>query len=223
MKTHLTKISMNRKTGPIPVSTSSRETCPDACPLKGNGCYAESGPMMIHWHQVNLGTRGLGWQEFLEEVRKFPPGELWRHNQAGDLPGIGNDIDVTALGQLVHANQGRAGWTYSHKPMTSAKNRRAINEANENGFTINLSADTLKEADELAELKIAPVVVVLPIDSPRSLRTPAGRIVMVCPAEESEHVTCARCKICQKRDRGFIVGFRAHGTGKAKVEAIAKG
>ena len=71
MKTHLTPFSKNIKTGPIPVSTSSKDTCPDSCPLKGNGCYAESGPIAIHWAQVTKGNRGLEWSEFLDSIRKL--------------------------------------------------------------------------------------------------------------------------------------------------------
>ena len=38
---------------------------------------------------------------------------------------------------------------------------KAIADANANGFVVNLSADTLAEADELAALNVGPVVVVL--------------------------------------------------------------
>jgi len=65
------------------------------------------------------------------------------------------------LAQLVEANQGKRGFTYSHKPATGA-NREAVAAANKAGFTINLSANNLSHADELAAHEIAPVVVVLP-------------------------------------------------------------
>ena len=45
---HLTKVSSNRKTGPIPVSTTTSDSCPPTCSLKGAGCYAEQG----HRHLV---------------------------------------------------------------------------------------------------------------------------------------------------------------------------
>ena len=41
---HLTLSSSNIKTGPIPVTTSGRSTCPDACPLKkANGGKGSGG------------------------------------------------------------------------------------------------------------------------------------------------------------------------------------
>ena len=148
--THVTLVSSNAKTGPIPVSTSPSSTCPDACPFKLSGCYAKSGPLALHWSKVSAGLRGLQWTEFLDVVRSFAEGQLWRHNQAGDLPGDGDKIDGVALAQLVKASAGKRGFTYTHKPATSA-NLRAIRSANRDGFVVNLSANSVAHADTLAK------------------------------------------------------------------------
>ena len=218
---HLTLRSRNSKTGPIPVSTSTAATCP-ACPFKGNGCYAESYPLKGRWDEVTDGRRGGTWAMFLDSIAAMEEGQFWRHNQAGDLPGIGDEIDTVALAQLVAANAGRRGFTYTHKPMTTPRARKAIADANENGFTINLSANDPAHADKLADLKIAPVVVVLPstVTGKQTLATPAGRPIVVCPATYRDDVTCASCGLCAKQ-RNVIVGFPAHGTYKRKASAIA--
>tara|TARA_R110002126_G_scaffold291144_1_gene450585 strand:- start:456 stop:890 length:435 start_codon:yes stop_codon:yes gene_type:complete len=140
-------------------------------------------------------------------------------NQAGDLPGLGENIDAHALGQLTRANNGRKGFTYTHKHSTES-NREAIRSANTNGFTVNLSANTLAHADELAEINCGPVVVVLPSDQIANTTTPAGRKVVICPATVRDDITCATCGLCQ-RQRSAIVGFPAHGTGKRKASAVA--
>ena len=158
---HLTLKSRNKKVGGIPVSTSSAATCPDACPLKSKGCYAASGPMSRHWHKVTDGKAGASWDTFTARIAALPMGQPWRHNQAGDLPGDGDAIDAAKLSALVNANRGKQGWTYTHKPMDIARNRKAVADASANGFVINLSADTLAEADTLAALNVGPVVVVL--------------------------------------------------------------
>jgi hypothetical protein len=213
---HLTLKSRNVKTGPIPVTTSARETCPSACPLKGNGCYAESGPLALHWRKVTTATTAAT----LAAIAALPKGTLWRHNQAGDLAGTGDTIDVAALAALVSANNGKRGFTYTHKPTDSPNNRDAIAHANANGFTVNLSADTLTEADELASLGIGPVVVVVTRDAPERLATPQGRRVVVCPAQTRDDVTCQSCQLCARATRDVIVGFRAHGAGARKAEAV---
>jgi hypothetical protein len=223
----LTLQSKNNKTGGIPVSTSSAVTCPDDCPLKGKGCYAGGGPLNMHWRKVTEGKRGTDLRGFVDMLRWIPEGELWRHNQAGDLPGINNDVDTEALSAIVEANKGKRGYTYTHKPVIGDQwrhNRDAIKSANDNGFTINLSADTLAEADELSALDIAPVVVVVPESAPESGETPAGRRWIVCPAQTIEGMTCKDCGYCQKSNTGRrIVAFRAHGSNKRKAEQVCKG
>lgn len=226
MKYSLTRVSGNAKTGPMPVSTSHKGTCPDACPLKAKGCYAAYGPSAIHWNKLTNGERGVDWEQFISEVRAIPKGSLWRHNQAGDLPGSGDLIDREALGQLVSANRNKRGFTYTHYPVLDdsdghhVDNQCSILIANENGFTINLSGNNVAHADQLADLGIAPVVAILPMDAENVSFTPAGRKVVACPAEKSDKVSCYTCGLCQDSKRSYIIGFRAHGTAKKHVDNI---
>jgi hypothetical protein len=222
---HLTMKSGNVKTGPIPVSTTSAVTCPPACPFNSaneGGCYANGGPLALHWRAVTDGKRGGTLEELCDAVAGMPEGQLWRHNQAGDLPGMGDAIDADALAQLAAANLGRNGFTYTHKPMTGehgAGNRAAVAQANAGGFTVNLSGNNLAHADELAALDVGPVVAVVPEDFPKVGETPAGRRVVVCPAQVREDVSCATCGLCQKSRNGAIVAFRVHGASKRKALA----
>jgi len=216
--THLTLKSNNVKTGPIPVSTSSSSTCSPTCPFINSGCYAASGPLAIHWSKVTSGTRGMDWQSFLSAIYSLPVGQLWRHNQAGDLPGVGSKIDVKQLGQLVKASEGKRGFTYTHKPLTPS-NLKSIRSANKSGFTINLSANSVAHADSLVGHGL-PVAAVVPQSSPDRFTSPSGNRVVICPAQRIDSMNCDKCRLCAKGDRGFIIGFRPHGTGARKVEAI---
>lgn len=224
----LTPRAWNTKTGPIPVSTSGMDTCPISCPLL-NTCYASSGPLSWHWNNVTTGEKGVAYGEFLAKIRKLAKGTLWRHNQAGDLQGDRRFIDRDMLFDLVAANRGRRGFTYTHYPVLDETDREAaahnaalVAHANENGFTINLSADNLDEADKMAALNIGPVVVVLPSDAPKVTRTESGRKVVLCPAQYNKEMTCERCQICQQADRSNIVGFAAHGTKAKAVDRIVR-
>lgn len=224
---HFTPKSANAKTGPIPVTTSAPNTCPDSCPLKAGGCYAKGGPLGMHWRKVGE-TRGAGIDALCEQIAALPEGQVWRHNQAGDLPGVGDLIDHAPLQALVEANKGRRGFTYTHKPVErlgiDAGNRQAIAYANANGFTVNLSANDLAHADRLAALEIGPVAVVLDSAHTGNTRTPEGRPVVQCPATARDDITCAKCKLCASNKPGRpIVGFPAHGASKRKASAIAAG
>lgn len=61
-------------------------------------------------------------------------------------------LTPVALGELVAANIGRRGFTYSH--YRDAASLEWIKHANQWGFTINLSANNLTDADRLADTGI---------------------------------------------------------------------
>jgi hypothetical protein len=142
-------------------------------------------------------------------IAALPDGQLWRHNVAGDLPGDGENVDPVALGEIVRANIGRRGFTYTHKKSADAIDWAA--HATRWGFTVNLSADDAGEADALAETGL-PVCAIVPSDTPEKSETPAGRTIIVCPAQTRDDVTCETCGLCARADRRVIIGFRAHGT-----------
>lgn len=221
MNYHLTLKSSNAKTGPIPVSTTSAKTCPPSCPFNNkNGCYADSGPLALHWRKVTDGDRGVDFNAFCASIASLPDQQLWRHNQAGDLPGIGSRINASQLRKLIAANKDKNGFTYTHKPLTAA-NSALISEANKNGFTVNLSGNNPAHADTLADTGVGPVVTVMPENAAALSYTPKGRRIVICPAQTRDNVSCASCKLCARNRNGMIVGFRAHGTSKRKADLVA--
>ena len=227
VRVHLTLQSRNAKTGPIPVSTTSEDSCPSICPFKGSGCYAESGPLAIYWRKLSKEGSGLSWDQFCEKVEKdIFPAQIWRHNQAGDLPPQKDNPELISLNMLiplVKANDGKRGFTYTHYNMEREENRCAARFGNNYGFTINLSGNDLDHADSLTDLNCGPVVTVLPHDQLTNTTTPKGRKVVVCPAVTRDDVTCQSCGLCAIAKRDCIIGFPAHGAGKKRASAIAKG
>ena len=224
---HITARSSNAKTGPIPVTTSGAQTCPSACPFNNaneGGCYANGGPLKMHWNKVTSGERGGSIADLCEQIEQLADGQLWRHNQAGDLMGDGENIDAAALVRLTAANGNSAGFTYTHYDvLENTGNRDAVAMANHFGFTVNLSANNLRHADELSELGVGPVAVVLPVDVTSNTVTPAGRRVVVCPATQRDDIQCSDCRLCAKGGNRPIIGFPAHGASKRKACAVAEG
>jgi hypothetical protein len=216
---HLTLKSRNTKTGPMPVSTTGRASCPDTCGLKKAGCYGESGPIAWHWSKVTSGAKGLPWNQFCAQIEALPEGTLWRHNQVGDLPHADGFISRPHVFMLAGANVARRGFTYTHHLPHKGQNLKTLLAINELGFTVNLSANTLDEADALYGLGL-PVVCVLPMNQTENAMTPEGRKVVVCPAAIRDDVSCSTCAICASSDRTTVIGFPAHGTGKQKVEKV---
>ena len=191
----------------------------------GSGCYAGTGMVALHWRRVSKGEQAGSYAEALAQVQALPKNTLWRHNVAGDLLHNAQMIDDDALQALTRANKGRKGFTYTHHRIEGSdavarSNWAAIDKANTNGFTVNLSANNLEHSDRLADLQAGPVVSIVPIDHPKLSFTPAGRPVVVCPAVTSDAVTCSNCGICQNQNRKSIIAFPVHGSGKAKAHRV---
>src|ERR1043166_309423 len=231
----ITSRTANPITGPIMVTTSPRFTCPLSCPLRKTGksehagvCYAEHGALGgFIWSlldrtptgkRIMNGVRVYSFEELLYTIRSLPTGSLWRHNIAGDLPS--NDrttIDCAALRALTNANHSRRGFTFTHfDVLSNALNREAIRHANQNGFTVNLSGNSLAHADQLCDLGIAPVTTILPANVKQNTTTPKGRRVVICPTN-THGVTCPDCGLCPRPTRSTIIGFPASGGLKHRI------
>ena len=217
MRVHITPKSGNQKTGPIPVTTSEQGSCAPSCPFINTGCYAKSGPLALHWRKVSNGERGTDWQGLCDFVQALPDGQIWRHNQAGDLPHQFGDIDHGMMAHLVVSNTKRKGYTYTHHTLNE-HNIPILKRSNEQGFTINASTESLSDADHAVSLGL-PAVIVIPNDQPVPRKTPDGNRVLLCPAQ-SGNATCSTCKLCSVADRNVIIAFQAHGNQAKKVNAI---
>ena len=149
MKFGFTRVSATGKVGPLPVVTASKDTCPDTCPLKGAGCYAEHGPLALVWNRVSLSL-----DQLCAHIRTLPRNQMWRYGQAGDLPTTPKDLD-----KIIKANASRPVICYTHH-----RNLEMVRQTATKGFHINVSADTLEEADEFAnKASLLLVVLAIPI------------------------------------------------------------
>jgi hypothetical protein len=230
------RMSGNKKTGYMPTGYSSFLTCWPGCTFGRHGaCYAMGGHCKMHMWKVTAGLRGITFEEYCDQISILPDNILYRPMVGGDLPGLAGKINKAQMSALVAANRNRRGEGskrpigYTHAPVLdsqasfAADNREIIKDANLQGFTVNLSADTAEMADKLVNLNIGPVVCVLPKDS-RQRKTPAGNPIVVCPAILAPgRVTCETCQMCSKGNRPYIIGFPAHGMRTKQADMIAKG
>lgn len=234
-KALLVRKSFASKIGPIPATYSEPATCPIYCPWRRNGCYARCNLQVLSaWKRA---ARGLTIWRLIDELADLPDGSLFRWGIAGDLPGDGRRINLTEVLALARSVKRLKAWSYTHyltppagesvSDFTAGKtwwnwgwtNREAVVATQAAGLTVNLSADNPRQADEMADLGIAPVVTVLQSNARRKVFTPAGRPIRVCPASLTKKVTCANCGFCavNSPDRK-IVGFPAHGIQRRYVD-----
>ena len=169
---------------------------------------------------MSNGLRGGTWDDLTTYVSKLDRGQLWRHNQAGDLGYTRQQgreyIRLDLLKSLVDANKtsGAKGYTYTHHQLHT-HNLEAIKYSNRNGFTVNASCESMQQADDAIAAGI-PAVCVVDNSQPVPARTPAGTRVLVCPAQTSD-TNCKDCGICQQSNRKCVVAFLSHGSRAKKV------
>jgi hypothetical protein len=222
LRFHLSRVSSNAKTGPIPVSTSSKATCP-TCPFMGNGCYAASGPLATigsghPWRTV--ARRSLTSWLRSARYRLASYGVTIKPATCRTLPGR---ISRRFIRGMTAANRGRRGFTYTHHDLTKGENLSLIRYANRNGFTVNVSTESEAAADRAIAAGLPAVIAVPSTETRTTWRTPDGNVVLVCPAQRSDTKTCSDCQLCSdKRGRRVVIAFVAHGTAKRKADqAIA--
>ena len=220
VRVSFTRISKNTKTGPISVSSTSAASCPVICPLKKNGCYAETSYTGINWRRLDNVNAGLSWDEYCQAIKALPKKQKIRHSVAGDLPHNNEYIDAYMLGQLVAAMKNKHGFTYTHHNMSKGDNAGLVRSANRDGFTVNLSANSMDHADDLKRLNAGPVVCMMPIDCDKVTQTKAGNTVIQCPATYLDDIDCSKCMICANATRKAIIGFPVHGARKNKAQKI---
>lgn len=206
----------NSKTGAMLLVRSPRSTCPESCSLKGNGCYAENFPLVLHWMKQD--TVGVDFATVLYAVRTLPKKALWRLFEAGDFEPSSENPELISSQQVISllaANKDKRGFGYTHYPVLP--NLETLQLMNASGLTINVSADSLEQAVVYFSLGL-PTVVVVAEKFPKDSVVDGVRVV-VCPNQSTpSKPTCLQCQMCQKPDRDYVIGFRAHGTKKRKIK-----
>jgi hypothetical protein len=140
------------------------------------------------------GGRGDNFSAFCGRVAKFVKRQVWRHNQAGDLPKDENlsdstdRLDAEKCAELAEAASHTHGWTYTHYDVTDSHNQETVRSMNATGgLVVNLSAESLRQADEYHQTGCGPVCVTLPADAhTRGMKTPNGLPVVLCPIQHAE-------------------------------------
>ena len=220
----LTKKSSNKKTGPIAVSTTSKDSCPATCPLKGNGCYADSGPLRLHWEIVSAGDqhakpRGCTFEVFLSQIKSLAENSALRINQAGDLPHFNGSINRSHVLELatVCGERSLKAWTYTHHNLNDGDNKFTVLKANKLGLTVNVSAHSQQHAAYYHKQGL-PAVCIVPKNEERTFWVYDDVSFIVCPAQTNKDMNCDTCRLCANANRKSVVAFRAHGNSARKVE-----
>ena len=208
-RVHWVAVTNDKKTGPIPVSYSGKETCPDTCSLKEGGCYAW-GLFYIAkvGERVASGQYANTLRSALE--RRTAVARIVRHRIAGDMVG---DIPGTLqdCADVETAGLQNIGYTHAWKeeevrPLkkwfrASCQSIEEVIEARSKGWGATLIVDkgTLTSAGK------------------KTFNLPNGETAYLCPARKetatARAITCNDCTLCKISDKTVskTVIFEAHG------------
>lgn len=230
--------SANEKTGNIIQSYSARSTCPNRCPLKGHGCYADNYHISRQWDRCenvadpryvsNYKDLTLSLIEAIAPRAKKGVAEvLFRHNVAGDIAHEdSNIIDASRVNTIADACKSAGEvtgvtvrcYTYTHCSI-SMQNAKVIHEALVKNFIINYSCETVGEVMKANELGCDAVIT--SIDPKKTIEDlkAVGIKAVQCPAQTHANVSCESCKLCS-RPRVTTVVFKIHGNGSNKARKV---
>jgi hypothetical protein len=209
----------NRKLGQMASIYAPKATCPPQCPLMAV-CYARHG--LCAMVAARYATQCFG--EVLDGITSVHEGLPWRWGTLGDLPGVGDAIDESKLRAIIARNEHRLGYAYTHKPLTP-RNLSLIQLANMQGFTINVSVESLSQVDAMNVLGLPCTVVVSShMGSWRKIKTEAGSLILRCPAEYSK-IQCITCggsqgPLCSRRNRKYAIGLTSHGSCRQRLDRM---
>lgn len=230
--------SSNEKTGNIIQSYSARSTCPNRCPLKNSGCYADSYHTSRQWDRCEnvLDPRYVSnvkdlTMSLIEAIapraKKGVTEVLFRHNVAGDIAQENsNIINVSRVNAIADSCKSAGavmgvtvrGYTYTHCSI-STRNAKIIHEALAKDFVINYSCETVGEVMKANELGCDTVITSIdPKETIKNLKA-VGIKAVQCPAQTRNNVSCESCKLCS-RHRVTTVVFKIHGNGSNKARKV---
>lgn len=205
-KVHWVSKSADAKVGPVMVSYSPLETCPDSCGFKSGGCYAwELFYLRILGEKIGDGRLKV---RTLKEAmgKRKPEGRIARHRVAGDI--VGDVPETIAEIKMIEA-AGLTNIGYTHH--WRAEEAQPLKEY------FRASCNTVEEAEEAISMGWAVTVAVHGESVPKSLPL-AGQKAFLCPArkgvEGKKDINCDSCRLCRvdERTKNKIVMFETHGT-----------
>lgn len=202
------------KLGPVSATYAAQASCPDACPFRGAGCYAEHGPLaMVTTKRLNRAASGRTALDVAREEAAAIDGlsatRDLRLHVVGDCPSDeAAHIVADAAERYVARGRGRGCavrvWTYTHAWRTVAR-------ASWGCVSVLASCETHDDVRAARARGYAAALVVS--DHTSRARDAAG--VLACPEQTTRGVTCSTCRLCTDDTRllaaGIVIGFALHG------------
>lgn len=219
---HIVAQSGNAKTGVMPVTYRTAETCPTTCPFLprnlggAGGCYGTGRIFGI----AGKYATSMSTADAISKLARAPKGARYmRDRVVGDVVTPTGEFDAPYVAAIAHVAEtaGLKVFGYTHAwPMFTADDVQMIKVS---GYVMNASCETENDVRVAVSLGMPTVIAG---DSWTDGDIVGGRRIVTCPAQTRDDVTCASCGLCAKPDRACTVRFLLHGP-KAQAAASIEG
>lgn len=206
--THFTARSGNSKLGPMSATYRTQESCPDTCPLIGDGCYAH-GRLFSFPQRYGHSDIPAIVDRMIAEV---PIGGMVRFEVTGDVMTVDGKVDwewIRGCNRFAKMRPDVRIIRYTHSWQKVNAERFA--------YPVNASCESPTEVEQAISRGYEAVIVLTGEDDELIGQKIAGKRVIICP-EQSKGVTCTQCRLCSK-PRNSIIGFLPHGPSRRKAAA----
>lgn len=209
--------SGNAKTGKVAATYAPQSTCPTVCPLRGSGCYAESGN--IRYTLARLDHTADSLAVAMAEAEGID-------NLKGDIPlrvHVVGDCSDNASANIVgsamrrYEQKGSFAWTYTHA-------WRDVPHSEWDGANVLASLENPADIPLARSQGYSPAIVVQAHESDKAYYVD-GQKVIPCP-EQTKGITCADCGLCARFGKSAdspAIAFAIHGARKGAASLAIQG
>ena len=215
------EISANSKIGKISTTYSSQKSCPEDCPFKSSGCYAESGFVAITTNRLNKAAKDFTIVELAQQeadaIDILSGRRLLRLHIVGDCTTNRTAEIVSTAAKRYTSKGGNPVWTYTHA-------WRNVARSSWQDVSVLASVENLSDAKLAVDKGYAVALVVSQQEEFVIKRE--GFKLLPCPQQRDKVKSCADCKLCTKdkflRDSKTIITFSTHSGGKKNADEKLK-
>ena len=210
------EVSKNAKTGPVSATYASQSSCPTVCPLRGAGCYAESGPMAFTTRRLNrhVATVDETAREEADAIDTLTGSYPLRVHVVGDCPTDSAARTVSAAVERYVNRGGQSAWTYTHAWRTVER------ESWGESIAVRASCESLADVRAAKARGYSTAMVVAEHPADGRAYTAGGIKIIPCP-EQTRGIACVDCRLCW-RESDATIAFAIHGAGKNKARGAIR-
>ena len=217
---YLVPITTNKKVGDISVTyLPIKQTCPDTCALKDNGCYASMGNVGLQVMRLErLADRFKAYDIVRKEAREIVAYAKQNHNPKPLRLHVSGDARTNKSAKLLAT----AAKSWQNKVYSYTHAWKDVKRSSWGNVSVLASVESTSDAKLALKRGYAPAIIVASHASSKAY-VKDGIKIIPCP-QQTKDVTCDRCKLCMNdkmlRNQGAAIGFAVHGATKKRALTV---